>query len=370
MRRALWASHLQKIHPPLLPVAYSLSSSPKVTIIVPSRNEEKNILNCLTHLTRQNYSNFEILVINDRSTDHTGEIVSEFSKKSPIPIKMITIEKLPAGWTGKNYGMFTGSRAAQGEWILFTDADTTHKPESLSTALMCAVQNKIDFLTLAPETESRSFWEKTVQPLAVGSLALWFQSDKVNDPKSKIILANGQFILVKKEAYENVGGNESVKTEVVEDVELARKFRERGFVMQFLNGTKLYATRMYATLKEIKTGWTRIFTYLFNKNIPTILHKLFLFLFFSSLPFLILLFEISVYFLKPNLFSASLFYTSLIVSGLIVLVRFMGNKMLKTDPWYAFLHLLGSFVMIWILAICIYRIAFNRASVWRGDYHK
>lgn len=363
-------SHLRKTHPALSPKNFSLHENPRVTIIVPAKNEEKNISNCLTNLLKQNYSNYEILVINDRSTDATAEIVTDIARSSSIPVKLVTIEKLPPGWTGKNHGMFVGSKAATGEWILFTDADTTHSPDSLRTALACALQNKIDFLTLGPETESHSFWEKTVQPLAVGSLALWFDSHKVNDPKSGVILANGQFILVRKSAYEKVGGNESVKNEVVEDVELAKKFRAAGLSMQFLNGTELYSTRMYASLREIKTGWTRIFTYLFNKNIPAILHKIFLFAFFSSLPFIVCLYEKYLFLFDRAHFSTPLFAISCGVSFLIVAVRFVGNKLIKCNPWYAFLHLLGSLVMIWILSACIYRIAFNRASVWRGDYHR
>ena len=183
-------------------------------------------------------------------------------------------------------------------------------------------------------------------------------------------LGNGQFLLIRREVYEKVGGNESVKNEVVEDVELAKKIRQEGYSMQFLNGSRLYSTRMYSSLKEIKTGWTRIFTYLFNKNIPAILHKIFLFLFFSLMPFAILAIEKLFWITRSPRFDTKLFILSLIVSGWIVLIRFIGNKFLKTNPWYAFLHPLGSVVMIWILSACVGRIIFNRPSAWRGDLHR
>ena len=372
--RAFWISKLRKLNPPLKPVRlpgprhYSIggqASTPKVSVIVPARNEEKNISNCLESLLRQTYANYEIIVVDDRSTDQTPEIL----KKYPS-VKIVRIEKLPPGWTGKNYAMFTGSKAATGSYFLFTDADTTHTSESLQTAVTTALVQNIDFLTLVPETESKSFWEKTVQPLAVSSLTLWFHPEKTNDPNSGVVFANGQFILVSREAYEKVGGNEVVKNEVVEDVALAKKIKQAGFSVKFLDGTRVYRTRMYSSLKEINVGWTRIFTYLFNKNVPAILHKIFLFLFFSLLPFAISGIEKYFYFTHSAYFDKTILLLSAAVAGFIVLVRFAGNKMLRTNPWFAFLHPLGSFVMIWILSVCVTRIVLRRPSVWRGQYHK
>ncbi len=361
--------NFRKTNPPLFPVAQTMPGAPKISVIIPAKNEEKNIANVLSHLFKQNYKNDEIIVVEDRSDDRTPHLSENFKKLSPVPLKIITIEKLPNGWTGKNYAMFTGSKAAAGEWLLFTDADTTHKPESLTTAVSCALKNKINLLTLAPEVESYNFWEKTVQPLAVSSLALWFRLDKVNDPKQGVTLANGQYLLIRKSVYEMIGGNESVKNEVIEDVELAKKIRGRGFIVQFLNGTNIYSTRMYSTLKEIQTGWTRIFTYLFNKNICAMLHKIFLFLIVSISPFVVLAIEKVFFLTRSAHFSLTLFILSSGVCLWIILIRFMGNKMLKTNPWFAFLHPLGSIVMVWILSACIGRIAFNKPSAWRGDQY-
>ncbi len=363
VKRIIWMSRFRKSHPPLRPSSVSPTQVPKVSIIVPARNEEKNIVRCLTHLTGQNYPRYEIIVVDDRSTDDTPNLLRKF------PVRTVRVEKLPEGWTGKNHAMFTGSKAADGEWLLFTDADTTHQPESISTALATAVAQHIDFLTLAPQTEVHSFWEKTVQPLAVSSLALWFNPEKVNDPQSGIVLANGQYILIRKEVYEKVGGSESVKTEVVEDVALAKKVRAAGFTVKFLNGTELYATRMYSSLKEIKTGWTRIFTYLFEKKIVPILGKIFSFFFFSLIPFVCLGIELILKMLSPAYFSPEIFWLGIGVCLWIILIRFFGNHLLRSDPWYALLHPLGSVVMIWILILCIGRIIFKKPSVWRGDYH-
>ena len=367
VRRVFWMRGFRRLNPPIRPATERLARAPKVSVIVPARDEERNIGGCLRHLLKQEYPDYEIVVVDDRSVDRTPHLIENFKKLAAVPLKTIRVEKLPPGWTGKNHAMFVGSRAAAGEWLLFTDADTTHSVHSVRSALGTALDQNIDFLTLAPEVECRSFWENTVQPLAVSSLALWFNTPKLNDADSKATLANGQFILVKKSAYEAVGGNESVKDQVVEDVELAKKFKSAGLKVRFLNGTLLYSTRMYSSLAEIIRGWTRILVYLFNKKIPAVLRKIGLFLFFSIFPFAVLSVE-KFYWLSGNSsFSLLLFLSSAAVCFWIVLVRFFGNRLLRCNPWYALLHPLGSLVMAWILFVCVGRIATRRPSLWRGD---
>ena len=368
VRRTLWMRKFHSKNPPIVPSA-AASIREKISIIVPARDEEINIGNCLSHLIKQDHPDYEIIVVDDRSVDRTGHLVENFKSLSPVPIKLVRIEKLPPGWTGKNHAMMAGSKAASGTRLLFTDADTTHEIHCLRSALATAVEKKADFLTLAPQVECRTFWENTVQPLAVSSLALWFKTAELNEPGSKTILANGQFILVKKEAYEAIGGNECVKNEVIEDVELAKKVKAAGFSVFFLNGTLLYSTRMYTSLGQIFKGWTRIFIHLFEKKLWPIVHKIFLFLFFSIFPFVVLGAEKIFWLAKSDSFDPLLFWASVGVCAFIIGARFAGNKLLRTNPWYAFLHPVASVVMTWLLLICVGRIVFNRRSEWRGDLH-
>lgn len=354
-----WVARLRRVNPPLDPKPFPPGvPAPLVSVIVPARNEERNIENCLSHLFRQTYPNFEIVVVDDRSTDATPLLLKALAQHSPVPLKIVRIEKLPPGWTGKTHAMTAGSYAAKGQWLLFTDADTTHGPLSVSTAVQEAVDDGIDLLTLAPETECRTFWEKTVQPLAVSSLALWFRTDRLNDDDAPV-LANGQYLLIARAAYEAAGGSESVKTEVVEDVAFAKKMRAEGRRVRFLNGTRLYRTRMYSSLAEIRRGWTRIFTFLFDKNLPAVLHKIFLFLFFSLFPFVVPFLGVST----------EVRFAAAAVCVLILSIRCAGNRTAKTDPAYGLLHPLGSLIMVWILLECAYRIVFRKPSEWRGQLH-
>lgn len=364
-KRALWLSAIGRANPPLVPCA-APERAPKLSVIIPARNEERNIGRCLDSILDQEYPDYEVLVVDDRSTDRTPELLESYRQRAGGRLRIVRVDKLPPGWTGKNHAMWVGSRAAAGSHLLFTDADTRHHRLCLATAVAAALREKIDFLTLAPETESISFWERTVQPLAVSSIALWFDPRKVNDPKSGTVIANGQFILVDRAVYEGVGGSEAVKDRVVEDVDLARRVRAAGHSVRFLDGTLLYATRMYSTLTEIKTGWTRIFTHLFEKNAWAVLHKIFLFLFFSIAPFVVLGVEVAAYLSGAG--ASPALYGSIIVCALIVLIRVIGNLRVRTSPAYALLHPLGSIIMVWILSICVFRIIADRPSPWRGDH--
>jgi len=369
VKRAVWMSGLRRTNPPLVPIEHFGYLPLKVSIIVPARNEEGNLEALLNDLVNQNYPNFEIFVVNDRSTDRTAALVKEFESKHFSKVTLVNVASLPEGWTGKNNAMEAGVRAANGDWFLFVDADTRHKPSSLSTALEWALRHQIDFLTLAPRSECRTFWEKAVQPLAVSSLALWFDPHKVNDAHSGVTLANGQFILVSRTAYLGAGGNASVKGEVVEDVALATKVREAGFEVRFMDGIRLYQTRMYQSLRQIWTGWTRILTYLFKKDIARLAHKIFLFACFSILPFLVFTFELYFRLSGSPLYNPVVFWLSAGISVQVLVARGIGNWMVGTHPLWALSHPLGSVVMVAILAECIRRSALNRPSLWRGDYH-
>src|ERR1700676_1050254 len=178
---------------------------PVVSIVVPARNEEACLGLCLESLTTQTGMPFEIIVVNDGSTDRTGRVAESFSG-----VQVVDPGSLPPNWTGKNYAMATGAGLARGEWLLFTDADTVHKPGSLARAVSEAQRQAAALLSYSPEQEVRGSWEKAIMPVIFAELAAAYRPSEVNDPASPAAAANGQYILISREAYDAVGGHATV----------------------------------------------------------------------------------------------------------------------------------------------------------------
>ena len=176
---------------------------------------------------------------------------------------MIEAGTLPVGWTGKNNAVATGARAARGEWLLFTDADTIHLPGSLARSLAEAKRRGAALLSYSPEQIVDSFWEKSVMPVIFAELASSFRPSEVSNPKSPAAAANGQYILITREAYDAVGGHAAIATSLLEDVALARAVKRSGRKIFFRYGADAVRTRMYRTFAQLREGWTKNLALLF-----------------------------------------------------------------------------------------------------------
>src|ERR1700750_3130374 len=181
------------------------ASKPEVSVIIPAANEEASRGASLESLVSQPGVEFEIIVVNDHSTDRTREIATSFPRVSAVDAG-----SLPKGWTGKNNAVACGARQARGEWLLFTDADTIHLPGSLARALAEANEHQAEMLSYSPEQIAVTFWEKAILPVVLAELARQYRPSKVSDPASPIAAANGQFILIRRETYDAIGGHAAV----------------------------------------------------------------------------------------------------------------------------------------------------------------
>src|SRR5229473_2538746 len=233
---------------------------PTVSVIVPARNEEACLDPCLRSLVAQTDVTFEIIVVDDHSTDHTRQIASSFSSPS---LRVVEAGPLPVGWTGKNNAVTAGSQASRGEWLLFTDADTIHQPGSLARSLAEAKRQGAAMLSYSPEQVVESFWEKAVMPVIFAELAATFRPSLVSDPNSPAAAANGQYILIAREAYDAVGGHAAIAANLLEDVALARAVKRSGRKIFFRYGGDAVRTRMYRSFAQLREGWTKNLALLF-----------------------------------------------------------------------------------------------------------
>jgi len=228
---------------------------PQISAIIPARNEEDNIEASVVSLAAQ-LEIAEIIVVNDQSTDRTGEILAHLSKTVPQLIVLESVA-LPVGWIGKNHAVWIGAQAAKCEWLFFTDADTVHLADSAHQALEDARAYDAALVSYSPEQIAQSFGERALIPFIYCRLSRKFDFARVNDPSMSDAAANGQFLLIRRDAYEKVGGHRAVADAVLEDVALARRVKQAGFLLHFASGQGIARTRMYRTFGAMWQGWTK-----------------------------------------------------------------------------------------------------------------
>ena len=230
--------------------------APLISVCIPARNEERNIRACVESVLGQDYPNFEVIVLDDRSTDATLEILRQIAARND-KLKIISGSDLPKSWAGKPHALYQASAVARGEWLCFIDADTFLAPETLSACYVKALETKADMFTIMTFQVLGSFWEKVVMPLVMTALSVGFSPRKVNDPNRKDAIANGQFILIKRPVYDAIGGHASVKDNIVEDKAISEQVKWNGYRLIVADGMKVARTRMYTSLPEMWEGWTK-----------------------------------------------------------------------------------------------------------------
>jgi chlorobactene glucosyltransferase len=229
---------------------------PLISIIVPARNEERNIHRCVEALLAQTYPHFELVVLDDRSTDLTPSILAEITSRDER-LKVIRGEELPPGWAGKPHALHQAAQAAHGEWFCFVDADTFVDPAALASVYQAAREHSADMFSIFTRQVLGSFWERVILPLVFTALSVGFTPRKVNDPDRPDAIANGQFIFIKRSVYEASGGHAAIKESIVEDRDLALLIKRSGYRLVVADGRALASTRMYTRLSEMWEGWTK-----------------------------------------------------------------------------------------------------------------
>jgi chlorobactene glucosyltransferase len=242
-----------------VPPAGAREEMPVLSVVVPARNEQRSIERCVRSLLAQTLAEYELIVVDDRSEDRTGEILERLARED-ARLRVVRGAPLPAGWAGKPWALAQGARAARGSWLLFTDADTSHAPHACASALAFARDRGADALTLWTHQELGSWGERAVLPSLLAMLVVASGGiERLNDPADREhALANGQYVLVSRTAHEALGGYDALRGEIVEDVAFARRLKADGrFRLVLADGGDLVRVRMYTSLREVWDGFSK-----------------------------------------------------------------------------------------------------------------
>ena len=343
----------------LQPVIETIFNPPRVSICVPARNEERGVGRCLQSLLNQDYPNFEVIAIDDHSTDHTGDIIQALAKTNSR-LKFLQGADLPDGWLGKPFALHQAFEAAQGEYLLFTDADTVFQPIALNTAVNVMRERELDVLTLMPKAEFGSFWEKAVQPVIFGFIASLTRFKNVNDPEHKSAMGFGAFLMFRRAAYEKIGGHEVGKADVLEDVFLAKRAKRAGLKLFVADAKQLFSIRMYFGFREIWFGWEKNMFLAMKESILRAVYNVSVVLGFVFTPYIIL---------AINIFEQNgLLWIGMALLG-VALVSAAGYKTcdeMGLQRNNAIFFPLGALVMTAIMANSMFHVLVRKKTKWRG----
>lgn len=342
-----------------------------VSIIVPARNEEHNIHRCVTSLLEQDYDDYEVMVVDDASTDATARILDKIAGTHPHGDRLwvLHLKDLPEGWAGKPHALHRGTQEAHGDWLLFTDADTWHAPQALRSAVKQATEEGADLFSLGTEQELPGFWNKVMMPMAYLGISLQYPLKLVNDPNSAVAIANGQYILIRRGVYDTLGGygRPDLRHTLLDDRDLARVVKQNGFRLRFVDGRDLVHVRMYGNLRETWHGWRKNAFLGSRGGLVFVLLQLIGLPMMTIVPFLLPLMGWLVGRKRGCGISANeVYFASLLELGPLLTYRMWLDKDLKVPWYYAFTHPLAGALFEGILAQSAWRVLTHKGVDWRG----
>ena len=331
---------------------------PPVSVVIPARNEASTIETVARSVLASSYPRLELIVVDDRSTDGTAAIVERLAAQDPR-VRLVQGTPLPDGWYGKPWACAQGARAATHGLLLFTDADTRHEPELLGRAVGALALERADLVTVSPRQRCVTFWERLIMPQIWLLLGLRYHPRRVNRARrERDVIANGQFILTTREAYEAVGTHAAVRREIAEDLALAQAYLERGRRLHFAFAERLMETRMYQGLPQLVEGWSKNVYLGGRRSFPREPVR-------RALVPLVLLAALGFWLVPPALLLArgagldigSLTGAALLATGLSVVFWSLISYGMKIPSLYALGYPLGTVMALYIVA----------RSTWRGD---
>jgi len=338
-----------------------LKEPPSVSVLVPARNESGNIEKCIISLLNQDYPNFEIIVLDDNSLDDTFLKLQKIKEKYPH-LKVYSNEVLLEGWTGKNFACYTLSRYANGDWLLFTDADTVHSRDSISSSMEAIIEEKAELLSLMPDLVMKTVSEKLFMPLVHFALLSFLPLGIMNSFKDpRAVIAMGPFMLINAKFYRKIGGHEKIKDEIIDDFRLTQEVKRNGGKVVFVDGIDMVSLRFYTNFRDLWNGFSKNAFAAFD-NSPLIL------LIFLSMNFFLYILPCFLFLSGVLRFQLTLFPSVQIL--LITLHRYILSLRFRINLWLILLHpaalLFGFLIALNSMQLTL----LNRAVFWKERIYR
>ena len=330
---------------------------PSISVLFAARDEEEKLPEALKTLLSLDYPNFEVVAVDDRSTDSTLRILQE-TAAIDSRLRVVRVEELPAGWLGKPHALQKAYEASTGEWLLFTDADVQLRPDTLRRAVSLVQQRKLNHLTLMCRLEMHGFWEKATLTFFGLGLFMLAAPYRLEDPRSKSYAGIGAFQLVRREVYESSGTHRKLALEVVDDMRLARNVKRAGFRSGMGLATKFVNVRWYVGVRNIARGVTKNFFAAADYSLVRVgMQSLGLFV-GSALPFLALPFLHG----DARLLAALAAVLAIALEGTIAVV-------MDISPLYALAHPIGALLFVYMLLRSTAVTLWQGGVTWRGTFY-
>jgi glycosyltransferase involved in cell wall biosynthesis len=342
-----------------------INTFPRVSIILPARNEERYIRRCIDSLIKQDYPDFEIVLVNDESSDKTLEIMNEYQNSYP-DIKVLSVNRPDDDWIGKNWACYQGYLKSNGDLLLFTDADSYHSENTMSLAIQNINHYGLDAITIMPRLLSYDFFTKVTLPLLTTFMHTRFSPLKVNNPKSKLGYFFGSYFIIKRNTYEQVGSHESVKSEIIEDGALGKKVKEGNFKLRMVRGENYVQAIWARNSSDLSKAMDRLLIPMFKENrLKSTLLSIALF-FLMIFPFMVFSLSLTLSVIHPNQFN----FVILLLANMTLFILMLTNLIqisftLFFNKLYALGFIIGATIIVSRFLARI--VTSNRKSVvnWR-----
>jgi len=334
--------------------------SPRVSIIVPARNEEDDIEQTLLRLLALDYDNYEVVAVDDRSSDRTGEIIGRLarSKDAHGILKVISIEALPSAWVGKAHAMWTAAQQATGDWLLFTDADVQFKPDSVRRAIAYAEAERADHVVLFPRMIMKQPGEKMVTAFFLTLFVFGHRPWKVANPRTRDHMGVGAFNLIRRRVYESIGTYQALRMEILDDMKLGKVVKNAGYAQRNVFGADLISIRWAKSAMGMVNNLTKNFYAVMSFQWPRALASCVGLAFLNLLPFFGALLAHGWARLPYAIALASMFS---IYAGM--------SKQSDVPPYYFVLHPVSTILFVYTMLRSMI-VTLGRGGVeWRGTFY-